>query len=97
MKLEDDLRKAVIRQSYVEVQTLAAELGVQAAAEWRAFPPGDPRRRHVFDHLQIMLEWARRMVCVSRASAAEELRRTLLCRRYRRPSNSTGTRLDLDL
>jgi hypothetical protein len=97
LQLEKDLRSAVARRSYSEVQTLAAQIGAQAAEEWRTFPRGDPRARRIFDRLLELLEWARRMVCVSRASAADDLRRTVLANRYRAAPSAIGSRLRFDM
>jgi len=95
--LEKDLRSAVARRCYTEVRTIAAAFGAQAAQEWQAFPSGDPRARLIFNRLQNVLEWTRQMVCVSRGSQADELRRTLLTNRYRVPGSSTGSRLRFDV
>ncbi|MGC9947714.1 MAG: hypothetical protein ABSF64_15220 [Bryobacteraceae bacterium] len=96
-QLEKDLRGAVVRRCYAEVHTIAAELCAQAAEEWRALPADAPRARLVFDRLQTSLEWARQMVCVSRAAAADELRRGMLTKRYLVPASAAGSRLRFDL
>ena len=97
LELEKCLRSAVARRCYTEVHKIAAELCAQAAAEWQAFPCGDPRARRIFDQLQNVLEWARQMVCVSRALVADELQRAILTNRYRAPSSPTGSRLRFDI
>jgi len=97
LQLEKDLRSAVARRCYTEVQKIAPEFCAQAAEEWRAFPSGDPRARRIFDRLQNVLEWARLMVCMSRASQAGELRRALLTNRYLVPGSTAGSRLRFDI
>jgi len=97
LQLEKRLRSAVARRCYTEVGTIAAELCAQAAEEWHAFPSGDLRARRIFDQLQNVLEWARQMVCVSRALVADELQRAILTSRYRPPSSPTGSRLRFDI
>jgi len=97
LQLEKDLRSAVARRDYTKVPEIAAALGKQSAEEWRAFPPGDPRAQCIFDQLQRVLEWARRMVCVARASAGDDLQRALMAHRYLTPGNKSGVRLRFDI
>jgi len=97
LQLERDLRNAVLRRSYTEVQTIAGQFCARAAEEWRAFPSEDPRRRSLFDRMQTLLQWAQQMIRVSRAAASDELQRVVLANRYVRTGNATGIRLRLDI
>lgn len=97
LQLEKDLRGALARRAYIEVQKIAAEFSAQAAAEWCAFPSGTPRARRIFDRWRNVLEWTRVMVCTSRASQADELRRMLLTNRYLAGGGATGNHLHFDI
>lgn len=97
-QLEKDLQSAVARRAYLDVQRIATDLGIQAAQEWRAFPPHDARAaRRIFDRLQNMLEWTRLMVCTMRASLEDELRRAHLTHRYFHPGDNAGTHVRIDM
>lgn len=96
LQLETDLKTAVTHHRYSDVQSIAADFCARAAEEWRAFPAGDPRARDIFDRLQRVLEWARLMLCASRASVEGELRRALLSNRYLRSAGTAGTHLRYD-
>lgn len=96
LQIERRLRSAVERRCYPDVRKYAAEFCAQAAEEWRAFPSGDARARHIFDHLQSVLEWTHLMVRTSRALQAAELRRVRLTNIYLAPSSPTGNRLRCD-
>ena len=96
MSLERNLRNAVERRRYAEVPQASAAFCQQAAEEWRAYSLGDPNARLVFDRMQAVLDWALLMLCVSRASAAAELRRVRLSSRYFVPGTPAAGRLRLD-
>jgi hypothetical protein len=97
LQLEKDLRSAVTGRRYPEVQKIGTAFCAQAAAEWRAFPCGDPRAQRIFDRLQSVLEWARLMVSTSRAAQADELRRARLTNRYLVRGSTTGSHLRFDI
>jgi len=94
-QLENDLRSAVKRRSYAEIDAAAAAFCAQASEEWRALPPGDPRGCSIFEHLMGVLEWAQLMLRSTRASTAAELRRARLATRYRIPETDSGLRIDI--
>ncbi len=96
IQLERNLRSAVVRCRYTEIQQAATAFCEQAAAEWQALPPGDPAARRVFKGLEGVLEWARLMLCVSRATTAAELQRLLLSNRYLDAGTMFAGRLRLD-
>lgn len=97
LQFETELRSAVARRAYAEVQAAARRLGAQAEEDWRALAPGDPRARGIFNRLQETLEWARVMVCTSRAAQAGELRRLRLTKRYLSSGYNSGNRLRCDV
>jgi hypothetical protein len=97
LQLEKTLLSAVTGRRYPEVEKFAAQFCAQAAEEWRAFPYGDPRARHIFDRLQSVLEWARLMVSTSRAAQADKLRRVRLTSRYLVRNSTTGNHLRFDI
>jgi hypothetical protein len=96
IQLERELREAVAQRCYSGVQQAAAAFCEQAAAEWQALPPGDPAARRIFDGMDGLLEWARLMLCMSRASVAAELRRVRLTHRYLSPEGASVARLRLN-
>ena len=87
IQLEKDLRSAVARRCYAEVDGATNAFCVQAAEDWQALPPGDPGTIRIFEHLMAVLEWSRLMLCTSRESTAAELRR---CAPHQPVSDSCG-------
>ena len=97
IQLERELREAVAHRRYDGVQRAATAFCEQAAAEWQALPAGDPAARRIFDGMDGLLEWARLMLCMSRASIAAELRRVRLTDRYVHPEYASTGRLRFDV
>ncbi|HVN05706.1 MAG TPA: hypothetical protein VMT86_14890 [Bryobacteraceae bacterium] len=95
-QLEASLRRAVEERRYSDVQEIAAEFCEQALADRRGLPPGDPRARQIFDKFRSVIEWARQMLCIDRATLASELRRAVLTHRYL-TTRASASRLRFDI
>ncbi len=97
LQLEKDMRRAVLCHRYADIQAIASQLGAQAVEDWRAIHPDGAGARLIFARLEEMLEWARLMTCMARASRAAELRRLRQATRFKSNSYSCGSHLRCDI
>ena len=91
-----ELRRAVEQHAYSQVADLAVSFCEAAAAETDGLAAGDPRIREAAAYVEGVLEWSRIMLCTTRASYADELRRIPFLQGYLRQAE-TGAHMGVDV
>ena len=80
--IERELRQAVERRHFAEIQRLVLSFCEAVEAQIKALPPGDPRIQEIGNMTFELLQWCRTMVQSARECIVLELRQIPKVKRY---------------
>jgi hypothetical protein len=96
-EIEVDLRRAVLNQSYSEVERLALLFCEAVEAHVRVLPPGDPSIPEIAAMVQEVLEWSNSMVRSDREILASQLKLIPKVKPYLPVAHGRTATLQLDV